>query len=71
MRVQFHVWLSCEGKTENDAERMGEIEYLPRPGFPVQYFPYSGQSDYLPPIVALRFKNLTGYYYVMFIRIQA
>ncbi|OXU23803.1 hypothetical protein TSAR_004511 [Trichomalopsis sarcophagae] len=56
---QFHVWLSCEGKSEEDRQNVGEIEYLPRPGFPVQFFPFAGQPDYLAPIVALRFKNLT------------
>ncbi|XP_014204377.1 sodium/potassium-transporting ATPase subunit beta-2-like [Copidosoma floridanum] len=56
---KFHVWLSCEGKSKEDTKLMGELEYLPISGFPVQFFPYSGQSDYLSPVVALRFKNLT------------
>jgi len=42
-----------------DKEHVGEIEYLPSPGFSVQYFPFVGQPDYLAPVVALRFKNIT------------
>jgi hypothetical protein len=46
---------------------MGEIEYLPDPGFPVQFFPFVGQADYQTPIVALQFKNLTGSYYFLLV----
>ncbi|XP_017878696.1 sodium/potassium-transporting ATPase subunit beta-like [Ceratina calcarata] len=53
------VWLSCDGANNVDREHIGEIEYIPDPGFPVQYFPFTGKSNYLSPIVALEFKNLT------------
>ncbi|XP_011502903.1 PREDICTED: sodium/potassium-transporting ATPase subunit beta-like [Ceratosolen solmsi marchali] len=56
---KFYVWLSCEGVSNNDTVLMGEIDYLPSPGFPIQYFPFFGQIDYHTPIVALQFKNLT------------
>ncbi|XP_043258550.1 sodium/potassium-transporting ATPase subunit beta-like [Colletes gigas] len=56
---KFYVWLSCDGANNVDKEHIGEIEYIPSPGFPVEYFPFSGQPYYLSPIVALQFKNLT------------
>uniref|UniRef100_A0ABD2XPD0 Sodium/potassium-transporting ATPase subunit beta n=1 Tax=Trichogramma kaykai TaxID=54128 RepID=A0ABD2XPD0_9HYME len=52
-----HVWLSCNGTSFEDTLHMGEIEYLPGPGFPVQYFPYDGHPDYLSPMVALKFSR--------------
>lgn len=56
---KIQVWLWCDGATNVDKEHVGEIEYLPSAGFPVKYFPFVGQPDYLSPIVALRFKNIT------------
>nr|XP_012235554.1 PREDICTED: sodium/potassium-transporting ATPase subunit beta-1-like isoform X2 [Linepithema humile] len=55
------IWLWCDGANNVDKEHIGEIEYLPSPGFPVRYFPFMGQPDYLSPIVALRFKNVTPF----------
>ncbi|XP_076160341.1 sodium/potassium-transporting ATPase subunit beta-1-like [Ptiloglossa arizonensis] len=56
---KFYVWLSCDGANNVDKEHVGEIKYIPDPGFPVEYFPFFGQSNYLSPIVALQFMNLT------------
>ncbi|XP_058808801.1 sodium/potassium-transporting ATPase subunit beta-like [Phymastichus coffea] len=56
---QLHVWLSCEGKSPEDKAKLGEIEYLPKPGFPVNFFPFDGQRNYLAPVVALSFSNLS------------
>nr|XP_034182517.1 sodium/potassium-transporting ATPase subunit beta-1-like isoform X1 [Osmia lignaria]XP_034182518.1 sodium/potassium-transporting ATPase subunit beta-1-like isoform X1 [Osmia lignaria] len=56
---KLHIWLSCDGLNNVDKEHMGEIEYNPKPGFPVEFFPFTGQPDYLSPVVALQFKNLT------------
>ncbi|XP_011064278.1 PREDICTED: sodium/potassium-transporting ATPase subunit beta-1-like [Acromyrmex echinatior] len=56
---KFQIWLWCDGVNNVDKEHIGEIEYLPSPGFSVQYFPFIGHPDYLTPIVALRFKNVT------------
>lgn len=42
-----------------DKDHIGEIEYIPTPGFPVEYFPFTGQLDYMSPIVALKFNSLT------------
>ncbi|CAG2115804.1 unnamed protein product, partial [Medioppia subpectinata] len=40
-----------------DQENMGQIEYTPTQGFPVYYFPYDGHPDYMPPLVAIRFRS--------------
>ncbi|XP_014488527.1 PREDICTED: sodium/potassium-transporting ATPase subunit beta-1-like isoform X2 [Dinoponera quadriceps] len=56
---KVQVWLWCDGTNSVDKEHVGEIEYLPSAGFPVKYFPFVGQPDYLSPMVALRFKNIT------------
>ncbi|KAK2575883.1 hypothetical protein KPH14_007253 [Odynerus spinipes] len=56
---KFYIWLSCNGADNVDKEHIGNIEYIPNPGFPIEYFPFVGQKDYLPPIVAIKFKNLT------------
>ncbi|KMQ90495.1 sodium potassium-transporting atpase subunit beta-1 [Lasius niger] len=58
---KYQIWLWCDGANNVDKEHVGEIEYLPSPGFPVQYFPFLGQPDYLAPMVALRFKNITPF----------
>ncbi|XP_011873659.1 PREDICTED: sodium/potassium-transporting ATPase subunit beta-1-like [Vollenhovia emeryi] len=58
---KYQIWLWCDGVNNVDKEHIGEIEYFPSPGFPVQYFPFVGQPDYLAPVVALHFKNLTPF----------
>ncbi|XP_043784138.1 uncharacterized protein LOC122710371 isoform X2 [Apis laboriosa] len=54
-----YIWLSCNGANNVDKDHIGEIEYIPTPGFPVEYFPFTGQLDYMSPIVALKFNSLT------------
>lgn len=56
---QYQIWLWCDGANNVDKEHVGKIDYLPGPGFPVQYFPFMGQPDYLAPMVALQFTNIT------------
>ncbi|XP_028051056.1 sodium/potassium-transporting ATPase subunit beta-1 isoform X1 [Monomorium pharaonis] len=58
---KFQIWLWCDGVNNVDKEHIGEIEYFPSPGFSVQYFPFVGQPDYLAPLVALRFKNISSF----------
>ncbi|XP_023290680.1 sodium/potassium-transporting ATPase subunit beta-1 isoform X2 [Orussus abietinus] len=57
---QGYLWISCTGAHGFDNDNLGEIEYLPYPGFSVDYFPFRGQIGYLTPIVALHFKNITA-----------
>ncbi|XP_004564160.1 sodium/potassium-transporting ATPase subunit beta-1b [Maylandia zebra] len=53
----------CTSKKEEDADKIGEIKYYGiGEGFPLQYYPYYGKKlhpQYLQPLVALQFTNLT------------
>lgn len=53
----------CTNKKEGDAGKVGEIKYYGiGGGFPLQYYPYYGKQlhpQYLQPLVALQFTNLT------------
>lgn len=48
---------------EDDEGKIGEIKYYGLgEGFPLQYYPYYGKllhPDYLQPLVAIHFTNLT------------
>lgn len=53
----------CTNKKEEDAGKVGEIKYHGiGGGFPLQYYPYYGKllhPQYMQPLVALQFTNLT------------
>uniref|UniRef100_A0A1B6GMJ1 Sodium/potassium-transporting ATPase subunit beta n=2 Tax=Cuerna arida TaxID=1464854 RepID=A0A1B6GMJ1_9HEMI len=48
------VWVSCDGENAADKEFIGPVRYIPGPGVPGYYFPYTGQKGYLPPLVAVQ-----------------
>ncbi|XP_029613031.1 sodium/potassium-transporting ATPase subunit beta-233-like [Salmo trutta] len=63
-KVQPNVMpIFCTNKREEDAGKIGEVKYYGiGEGFPLQYYPYYGKllhPQYLQPLVALQFINLT------------
>jgi len=51
------VWLSCGGRSEEDKENLGKIEYFPEQGFPGYYYPFHNQIGFRSPIVAVQIVN--------------
>ncbi|KAG9348950.1 hypothetical protein JZ751_029267 [Albula glossodonta] len=55
--------IHCSNKREEDQGKIGEILYFGlAEGFPLQYYPYYGKllhRQYLQPLVAVKFTNLT------------
>jgi len=51
------ISVQCEGENQIDKESLSKIEYWPRQGFPVEYFPYTNQKGYLSPFVLVKFNK--------------
>jgi sodium/potassium-transporting ATPase subunit beta len=43
-----------------DSEFIGTVEYIPYQGFPGYYFPFLGVKNYVSPLVAVHFKNISS-----------
>jgi len=52
------ISVQCEGQDAADKEKLGSISYWPRQGFPVEYFPYTKQANYLSPFVLVKFERV-------------
>jgi len=48
------VWLSCEGRNEEDKANLGKIAYFPEQGFPGYYYPFRNQMGFRSPVVAVQ-----------------
>lgn len=62
-RCLFFFLPPPQSQREEDADKIGEIKYFGlAQGFPLQYYPYYGkqlQPQYLQPLVAIQFANVT------------
>jgi sodium/potassium-transporting ATPase subunit beta len=56
--------VSCEGENPADREFIGTVEYIPYQGFPGYFYPYLAVKNYLSPLVAIHFRNITSEYNV-------
>ena len=51
------IWVSCQGANSDHHKNMGQIDYIPKRGFPGYYYPFVNTPGYLSPLVAIKFKD--------------
>merc|ERR1712083_693682 len=54
-----YLQIKCEGEHPADRDNLGPVEYYPKDGFDLKYFPYLNQDNYLSPLVFAKFTNPT------------
>ncbi|CAL1541450.1 unnamed protein product [Lymnaea stagnalis] len=62
------IWVQCHGENPADEDNLGDkdqIKYFPQQGFPLGYYPFKKQLDYLPPLIFVKFSNVTHYTGIM------
>jgi len=52
------VRIECRGQHVADMDNIGEVEYFPKPGMDLSFFPYLNQKNYLSPLVFVKFNNV-------------
>jgi len=53
--IEGLIKIKCMGENPADVDSIGNITYYPNEGFPLLYFPYKKQEDYLSPLVFAKF----------------
>lgn len=54
------VYFVCDGEDPVDQEHIGPVQMIPPDGIDAdKYFPYQNQKDYVSPLVAAKFMNVT------------
>lgn len=51
--------IECKGEHPADVDNIGAVEYYPKAGFDMKFFPYLNQDNYLSPLVFVKFRNPT------------
>jgi len=51
--------IRCEGLHSADEDNIGSIDYYPKPGVDLAFFPFRGEKDYLSPLIFVKFRNVT------------
>lgn len=54
-----YLQIACEGEHPADKDNLGPVEYYPKDGFDMKFFPYLNQPNYLSPLVFAKFTNPT------------
>jgi len=60
-----HITVRCHGERQSDKENIGQINYYPKHGFPIKYFPFLNQDGYHAPIVVVQFMKPTRGFLLM------
>ncbi len=55
-----HIAITCEGEGPLDKENIGPLEFWPKEGLPIAYYPYLNQEGYKPPVVFVKFLRPTN-----------
>nr|ABO61330.1 Na+/K+ ATPase beta subunit [Doryteuthis pealeii] len=61
----YHITVKCHGERQADIENLGPVNYYPKHGFPIKYFPFLNQPGYHAPIVVVQFMKPTRGFLVM------
>jgi len=51
--------IRCEGLHSADEDNIGSIDYYPKPGVDLAFFPFRGEKNYLSPLIFVKFRNVT------------
>jgi len=51
--------IRCEGLHSADEDNIGSIDYYPKPGVDLVFFPFRGEKNYLSPLIFVKFRNVT------------